>query len=352
MKKSVIIGLAVLLLTLFSSTAYCTEGPSQTIVFPLICEVPSVKTLPLAPEHLDMVLNLANVTNVDTYVSAIVSNFRSRFEYDYSVHLSPYDMSRETCRGIVNAIFPTSGQSDMIQTIGGKQYYVGYIEYDGDVADPASSAQLIGWAEIETLSTLIAGGSPKKLQIWEKLYTDTGFNGVPDFYEDVNAATAITGTVGNGISWIINTNQTLMPRYRIANSDPDTYNWWIIMTPSDALTTPYSSCTRRLECFMCDENENCLSENIPLPNQVNIINVADWVPAALFPAATYPKSGFARCEVTMEGFSSTSTGSNPCGNAGNEQYLGWSYQHTLGSFNLETALILPMHRYVGGFPIP
>jgi len=96
--------------------------------------------------------------------------------------------------------------------------------------------------------------------------------------------------------------------------------------------------------IICDENEHCYSSAIPLPYQVNVVNVADYVPAAMFPAATFPKSGFAMFDIVMNGASSTEA--NPCGNAGNEQYLGWSYQHTLGNFDLETALIFPMHRKV------
>lgn len=175
------------------------------------------------------------------------------------------------------------------------------------------------------------------------LYTDAGFNGVPDFYDDVNAATPFSSAQ----LWNIDSNQVLMPRYKIANHDPDTHNWWIIMTPSDALDNQYGSCTRLMVCVICDENESCISRAIPLPYQVNIVNVADNLPPSLFPATTFPKSGFAMCDVVLNGISSTgSTATNPCGNAGNEQYLGWSYLYTQGNFDLRTALIFPMHRQI------
>jgi len=329
MKKSLIIGLAVLALTLCVGTAYSIEGPSAEVVFPFICKVPTGLSF-VSPEHLDMVFTIANVTNLDMHVIALVRDFRSNARLDFAVHLTPYDVSSNTCLAVIN-MMPAAAKTAMIKTINGVQYYVGYISYD--VQDPAAGA-LIGWGQMETLRTvLFLGGG---LNVW--LYTDAGFNGVPDFHSLVNAATTTT----SGGYWQIDSNQKLMPRYKIANNDPDTHNWWIIMTPSDALTTTLGTCTRVMEGIICDEQEHCLSIAIPIPDQVNVINVADILPGFF---ATFPKSGFAMLDVVLTG---TSAGDqNPCFDAGNEQYLGWSYQYTPGSGNLRTALIFPMHRQVG-----
>lgn len=337
MRRSLIIGLTVLSLMLCAGTTYSVEGPSATVVFPLICEVPTSSLGIVNPEHLDMVFTIANVTNFDMHVIAVVRNFKSVIELDFNVHLTPYDVSSNTCLGVINMMSPAT-KSNMVETINGTQYYVGYIRYD--VEEPAAGA-LIGWGEMETLSSMIIPSKPPKIST--HLFTDTGFNGVPDFYSLVNAATTVHDCPT--CFWHIDSNQMLMPRYKIANNDPDTYNWWIIMTPSDAVDGLGTTCVRRLECITCDENENCASNAIPIPFQVNVINVANYVPANIFPLATFPKSGFAMCEVVLSGTSFNDQ--NPCGNAGNEQYLGWSYQHTLGSFNLETALIFPIHRQVG-----
>lgn len=326
MRKSLIIGLTVLLLMLCAGAVYSVEGPSATVVFPLICKVTT--GFIVNSEHLDMVFTIANVTNLDMpHVSALVRNFRSEAELDFLVHLTPYDVSSNTCLGVINMMPPTA-KAAMIKTIDGIQYYVGYVRYD--VEEPGA---LIGWGQMETLRTVF---SLSGIKTW--VYTDAGFNGIPDFYVDVNAATTTT----SGGYWQIDSNQTLMPRYKIANNDPDTHNWWIIMTPSDALTTTLGTCTRALEGIICDEQENCLSIAIPIPYQVNIVNVADILPGFF---ATFPKAGFAMLDVVLTG---TSIGAqNPCFNAGNEQYLGWSYQYTLGSGNLKTALIFPIHRQVG-----
>jgi hypothetical protein len=187
--------------------------------------------------------------------------------------------------------------------------------------------------------------SPRNFKVLTKLYTDTGFNGVPDFLTDVNAAS----TVQSDQAWQIDTNQILMPRYKIDNSDPNTFNWCIVMTPSDVGQSANGSCNRAMVGLVCDEKENCFDLAIPIPYQVNIVNVADLSQLGiLFPLATFPKSGFGIFDVILQG---TGAAGNPCGNAGNEQYLGWSYLHTLGSANLETALILPMHRKVEQFGI-
>jgi len=334
MRKSLIIGLTVLSLMLCAGTAFSVEGPSATVVFPFICKVTT--GFIVNPEHLDMVFTIANVTNLNTIVHATVRNYKSEVVWDYDSQLTPYDVSRETCLGVINGM-SAAAKTNMLETIDGTQYYVGYIRYD--VKEPASGASgaLIGWGEMETLRTVVFGG----VKVW--LYTDAGFNGVPDFYSLVNAATTIHDCPY--CNWQIISNQTLMPRYKIANNDPDTHNWWIIMTPSDAKSTPCGSCTRKLACVMCDEQENCLDNDIALPYQVNVVNVANYVPAGLFPSATFPKSGFAMCDVVLSGTGICDY--NPCFNAGNEQYLGWSYQYTLGSGNLRTALIFPMHRQVG-----
>jgi len=329
MKKSLIIGLTALSLILCAGTAYSIEGPSAEVVFPFICKVPT--GFIVNPEHLEMVFTIANVTNLDVHVSALVRNFKSVALFDYAVHLTPYDVSSNTCLGVI-AMMPAAAKTAMIKTINGVQYYAGYISYD--VEEPASGA-LIGWGQMETLRTVVLFGG---LNVW--LYTDAGFNGVPDFHSLVNAATIIHDCPT--CPWVIDSNQKLMPRYKIANNDPDTHNWWIIMTPSDALTTTLGTCTRVMEGIICDEQEHCLSIAIPIPDQVNVVNVADILPGFF---ATYPKSGFAMLDVVLTG---TSVGDqNPCFNAGNEQYLGWSYQYTQGNGNLRTALIFPIHRQVG-----
>jgi len=328
MKKSLIIRLTVLLLMSFAGTTYATEGPSQQVDFPFICQVPVTSTSPFhlygTPEHLDMVFTIANVTNIDTGVNVLVSSLQSAAIQGESLQLSSYGVASETCIGWISKMSSTT-QKKLIQTIDGTQYYVGYIEYD---VAAESGASLIGWGEIETLSTSITFGFPSP-HFNTNLYTDAGFNGVPNFNTNVNAATNDV----SGSAWLIYTNQTLMPRYNIANSSVSTYDWWIIMTASDAGT-----CQRIMEGFICNDNEQCVSENILIPYQVNIVNVADILPPIL--STTFPYAGFGTFEVVLTG---TSAGGNPCGNAGNTRYLGWSYQHTLGSGGLETALIFPMH---------
>jgi len=343
MRKSLIIGLTVLSVMLYAGTAFSIEGPSATVVFPFICEVVPTGQKFILPEHLDMVFTLANVTHIDTYMYWIIRNFKSQGVHDEgSPYLSPFDVSSDTCLGLTQKYGGDPHWNLLKQTIGGKQYYVGYIEYDLRFPEPGQA--VIGWGQMQTLRTVTVSIGNKLAQVKQPL-TDAGFNGVPDFRVDVNAATIATATGGGGVSWRIDSNQMLMPRYKIANNDTDTHNWWIIMTPSDALeglAGPGSTCSRIMDCSICDENENCLSNAVPIPYQVNVVNVADILPG-LF--ATFPKAGFAMCEVVLQGFSPT--GQNPCGNAGNEQYVGWSYQYTRGIGDLRTALIFPIHRQIG-----
>jgi hypothetical protein len=328
MKKALIIGLAVLSVMLYGGSAYSTEKPSATVVFPFICEVPT-GTLPLNPQHLDMVYAIADVSiPVQPFgmnILILVRSYKGDLVLNDSVHLSVRDVAKNTCLGEINKI-SASNRSKMTQDIDGKQFYVGYIEYA--VPEPASGQAIIGWGEMQTLRTLYLGAGTK-LEVKEWLYTDAGFNGISDFYENPN------GAVDHGD--FISSNIGLLPRYILANLDPDTHNWWIIMTPSNAQGPPDGSCERQLYGPICDENENCLGNVIDIPYQVNIINVAGL-------PKTGP-AGWATYEVHL--LKLGSAGGNPCGNAANEQYVGWSYIYTVGDFNLKTAKIFPIHRIVG-----
>ena len=102
MRKSLIIGLTVLSLMLCAGTAFSVEGPSATVVFPFICKVTT--GFIVNPEHLDMVFTIANVTNLNTIVHATVRNYKSEVVWDYDSQLTPYDVSRETCLGVINGM--------------------------------------------------------------------------------------------------------------------------------------------------------------------------------------------------------------------------------------------------------
>jgi hypothetical protein len=203
---------------------------------------------------------------------------------------------------LVNMMSVT-GKEELKIVIAGKQYYAGFVEYtSGGEVLPES---LIGWGNFYYTGN--------------RNNTDAGFNGVPNLFDSQWGAIR------------------LLPRYNIANNEPNTLNWWIILTPH----SQGASCVRILECFICDEQENCISQAIPIPNALNVINVADNLPAWLFSSGTFPKAGFALCDVAMQ---SQVISNDGCSAIRDDKIVGWLYQYTDGTALFrDKATMLPIH---------
>jgi hypothetical protein len=118
-------------------------------------------------------------------------------------------------------------------------------------------------------------------------------------------------------------------RYNILNSNPETYNWWIVLKGAsfcDNKVPATCQSSTSLECFICNEGENCFSNAIPVPYRLNIINVANYIPVALFPASTYPKAGFTYCALVEAGYYLGESGYPESFTNENFTAFMWSYQ--------------------------
>ncbi|MCX7914498.1 MAG: hypothetical protein N2511_07935, partial [Thermodesulfovibrionales bacterium] len=158
----------------------------------------------------------------------------------------------------------------------------------------------------------------------------SGFNGY--------AAEGVVDLVGLEENGEPITASEMYPRYLILNNKPDTATWWIILKGANSPATCPNLACHRMDGYICNEDEKCISLYIPLPNELNLINVEPYVPATLHTG--YPKAGFGLFFMRPYGgqFDSFTT-------------LGWSYQRAQGSSVAATwDVIHPIHRRYSNIP--
>jgi hypothetical protein len=151
----------------------------------------------------------------------------------------------------------------------------------------------------------------------------------------------------------------LYPRYFLLNDTalfPDTFNWWMFLLGRNQYSTPNVTSVRNLEGIICDEEENCQSTTIPIPNELNIVSVAPILPGAPLHPAGFPKGGFAVLNIVehgnalvLGGFtihgSRNVTTSLPLALSNWYSVFGWSYERAEdSSATLSWDVVHPMFR--------
>lgn|GEM_PF-1712517 len=249
---------------------------------------------------------------------------------------SKKDVIANDCQTLIKQM-ANSDQEQMLQKIGGRDYFVGYVLYSqADACDDCFDNRFVSWVYLQDVVRGFSAGFNAVSGEW-------GFG--PGLTEDFEV----------GI-----TAHTVFPRYFILNNDAETFNWWIfLLGRNQASFGPQANLTRKLACFWCDEFENCTSKDLNIPNELNIINVANELPA-LAGNVGFPKRGFAFCDIVERGFLPgqatetviTGTMSFTSDNEGTEctdpetySLLGWSYQRAIPvSSPQKISVIHPIHR--------
>ena len=300
-----------LCMLLFQGTAYGIVGvddnvPAQELIFPFICE----GTIGAAPGDppvfgtLNTLWSYAETKGQDTIVYLLVRNSRGVMVLDYADHLTPRDVSGGDCQSVVK-MMPPIDQSQLVMTIGGKSYFAGYLTvYIGFPVEVYDS--LIGWVTLYDAN---------------RSNDNVGY-AAANFKPYQAEGGADPATFAEALDWTMYADEYYL-RYNILNGNAETYNWWIVLKGANFCDNkPGCQSSARLACIICDEGENCFSVDIPVPYRLNIINVANYIPAALFPSG-YPKKGFAYCALQEGGFAPNSNVSFV-----NEDFTAfmWSYQ--------------------------
>jgi len=311
MKKVFFVLIASFILTFNPGIVQADDKPGYSVTFPFFCEIAPNLMVSKAAKLLRTSFSVADTADLDPSNTTHYGWFglyapNGTFQMDWNAAWTQYDVISHTCTGLISQMSQT-GKDALKITIAGKNYYAGYVTYNAGPIDGVTSESLIGWGNFY-YSGLFGD-------------TDAGFNGVPDF---------------DAYSWAA--DKSLYLRYDIENDKSGTFNWWIILTPS-----PQGNwCTRVLQCFICDEDENCFSHNIAIGKALNVANVLDQLPPPL-KINGYPYKGFAQCSVAVQ---AVYPGINEelCTDLENDKIAGWLYQYTRGNALAgDKATVIPVH---------
>ena len=283
------------------------DSPGSDVVIPFICGKDS-------SNGLNTLVALGEVRNVATDLHFYVYTTRSEFVYDSLISLTARDIYAMDCKTLIEGM-STTQKAKLEKTYGGKVYYAGYIIYDNQAAIGRNN--IVSWVYLVDLLKGFAAGF-NGLNIENNIASiTTGINTSPNNL----CETTMTGTVQ------CITASFMYPRYYIMNDNPDSFNWWIILSG-------LSMNDRKLNGVICDEEERCISLAIDIPYELNVVNVNDHVPPVLF--RSYPKVGMGIFEVTSTSADATAKGVTT---------LGWAYQRaadTVGGAGLSWSVVHPI----------
>ena len=371
--RNVISVVAMLSLFLFSAgTASAIYGvndavPGQDVVIPIICEgYPNPPSGQPTLGGLDTIFAIAEKGGgtpafPNEYVvcaKVFVKDKRSVERYDTEYCWTKYDVVGDSCSNLIKEMGVANQVEMNITTSDGRRYFAGYVEISQTWVPPAGldpennviSNRFIPWVYLTDLNKGFA----------------SGMNGI-------TAEDGIGPRIGEDAGNVAVAAGQIFPRIFIMNNKADTWNWWMLLLGRNAytqLTLP--SFQRDLTCFLCDEEEDCKSKDIPIPNELNLINVLDVINQSLIPACWFagepacPIAGFGRCGIrevgevlvppaliSISGTANAPTidplyGQNPW-----YSLYGWSYQRAqMSTTTLSWDVIHEMHRLYCSGAIP
>lgn len=341
MKKFLVLA-AIFSILLFSyGTSQAVMGvaddvPATDLVIPFVCKVGG---------GLDTLWAIGETSPDVTSKLAINSFFvsirdkNSSLVIDFFQPITVSDVVSDSC-GALTKKMSAANLNQLKTTIVtngvSTDYYIGYATYVWPVL---GADRFVAWVYLTDLAKGFASGFNG--------YGAEGFGLDGRLNED--ALTPVT-------AWGFN------PRYYIHNSGADTWTWWMVLAGRNqyginASPLPGASFIRELVGYICNEDEDCFSISVPIPDEWNIIDVSHHLPSALH--TSYPKAGLAWFFVYEYGFlASPATpeieliGSiDPVWNVatgglvGYYSMFGWSYQRAFepgGSLSWD--VVHPMHR--------
>jgi len=339
---TVVAMLSVLLLS--GGSAFAVLGvddnvPGQDFAFPLICAVPVTgqtnfeNTLYAIPEILGTSIDSPDKNGNVVYTHCQIKDIHSNVVQDFDIGWTPYDVVTGDCSSLV-APLSTSQKSALTQTTDGVSYYEGYLECQQITAATGVASVLTN----RLLPYVYLVDLPEGFA--------SGFNGPR--LEDGSGP--FLGEEGDTIEVTAN---TLFARYYINNTDPRSWDWWMILAGRQQYSTINATSSRVLNGDVCDESEDCVSLALNLPYQLNIIDVASNLPGAPL-NTTPPLAGFGYFQIQEKGnniivgpFTITGTINDPLVTVVPVYYsiYGWSYERAeAGTAAASWDVIHPMDR--------
>jgi len=353
-KNSLLVVIAILSVFLVGiGTSYAIYGvpddvPGQDLVWPIMC----AKNVG-APNSLNTNWAIADVIggtpdnngNVAT-MACVVKDIKSVPVFDFGYVWTPLDVVVDNCEALV-ATMTSNSQTALVQKINGVDYYEGYIQ----------CTQTTGQLDDNEIANRFMNNI---YLVDPPLGFASGFNG-PSL-EDGAAAFGASTFLGENSDTVQVTAGRIFARYYLNNAAANSWDWWILLMGRNQYNTINVSSTRVLNGQVCDEAEHCQSVIIPIPNELNIISVADVLPGAPL-ITTFPRAGFAEFTINESGtrnliggtgsFSLVGTANNPTlASIPYYSMYGWSYERAqAGSVLANFDVVHPIFRtYCSGGP--
>jgi hypothetical protein len=272
------------------------DVPGTDVVIPIICEEGGT---------LNTIWAIGEVLGLGAGADVFVFNRQSHFVLDSREIWTGFDVESNDCQSIVALMSPDQ-KTQMRVSISGKNYFVGYILYFNDIV----TDQLVPWVYLTDLPKGFASG-------FNGFAAEGGVDLVAAaapfiFHTDLLEAAAVPVTA-----------TALFPRFFLLNNNADTFNWWIILAGTNVAA-------RTLNGAICNEEEDCISLTIPIPFELNVVVVANVLPAALFTGFPHGGMGIFAVDPAAVTYS----------------IFGWAYERQQSN-NVQASwdVIHPMHRF-------
>lgn len=321
--------LAALMLSVVPSQALIgmpDDTPGTDAVVPFICDISGTTGL----NTLIVFTDVGLLDGIDFHYT--IYTVRSETVYDDDMVGTPGDIVSTDGFTEVAKMAPairTQLEVDL-DGDGVNDHYAGYIYYDNevvatdvnsvmgqfylvDLANGVAAAANIPMKEYDTaLATAAFQAQMAPGAQFVELFSANAMQGAEDLQAGLAAP---TDAVAFGI----------YPRFYIQASGDAT---WLIFWKS-ANTIPGT-----LHVDIYDTEENDVSSNIPLDDELTILDIEPYLPVSIFPTTTYPKEGW----LDLEWLTNTVA-------LRNLEVLGWTYQQaTSGSGDLNWTVLTPMVR--------
>lgn len=328
--------------------------PGQDVVVPMVCEgtldaqnnpiFGTLNTLVAIAEMRDGTPLAAPYEDYVTVTSLEVFDRTTTLVWDDERIWTPYDVVVDNCQDIVLAV-PSAERPNLrvdmpLQGGGVISLFVLEVVYS-QTSPQVPLNRFLPWVYLVDLSKGFA----------------SGFNGI-------SAENGIGPQLGeDGINRPV-TMESIFPRFFLLNGLADTWNWWMLLFGRNELGVQlpanYTS-SRDLTGFICDEEELCRSISIPIPYELNLIDVLSRLPNDIKTACNFPTDacgGFARLSIFESGteqsvpqtftITGTANGLGALPLADPPEFYsgyGWSYQRAADSTaTLSWDVIHEIHR--------
>ena len=295
------------------------DVPGTDNVIPFFCEDDGLDAV-VADGSMNTLWAIAETTGVPALASVFVFNVKSEFVIDDRASWTPFDILANDCKTLIAGLSPVDRaklQAPVATNGTAKTIFAGYIIYFNDVVND----QLIPWEYLVDMPNGFAAG-------FNGFAVEGGVD-IPVGFPQLTPSDLTEAGVPVSAS-------ALFPRFFFLNNNSGTYNWWIILKGGPITTT--AATMHRLNGSICDEDENCISVLINVPNNLNILDVRPLLPASIFTGSGGGFGRFATQSGAALGFLNPTTGAIVT-------TLGWSYQRaSTGAVISNWDVIHPMHR--------